>query len=129
MLRRKYSRDHCGPASWWDPEALRSEIIRDLVEKLPVMITPRWLETRTQPIAVRNVLQYLEGVPGTRESVGQGLATSAAPRCSPTRRCCQKFAAVQGLATPDLDAAGADAKDLLPLALLRDLHLLSKLAA
>jgi hypothetical protein len=38
------------------------EIIRDLVEKLPVMVTPRWLNTRCQPIAVRNVIQYLEGV-------------------------------------------------------------------
>src|SRR5688572_21196012 len=38
------------------------EIIRDLVEKLPLMITPRWLDTRTQPIAIRNVLQFLNGV-------------------------------------------------------------------
>jgi len=38
------------------------EIIRDLVEKLPVMIAPRWVNTRCQPIALRNVLQYLEGV-------------------------------------------------------------------
>ena len=38
------------------------EIIRDLVEKLPVMVTPKWLNTRCQPIAVRNVIQYLEGV-------------------------------------------------------------------
>ncbi|MCU0376666.1 MAG: SDR family oxidoreductase [Bacteroidales bacterium] len=38
------------------------EIIRDLVEKLPVMITPRWLNTRSQPIAVQNVTEYLNGV-------------------------------------------------------------------
>ncbi len=38
------------------------EIIRDLVEKLPVMITPRWLNTQCQPIAVRNVIQFLSGV-------------------------------------------------------------------
>ena len=36
------------------------EIVRDLVEKLPVMVAPRWLRTRSQPIAVRNVLQFLE---------------------------------------------------------------------
>lgn len=36
------------------------EIIRDLVEKLPVMIAPRWLKTRSQPIAVRDVLRFLE---------------------------------------------------------------------
>lgn len=38
------------------------EIIRDLVEKLPVMIAPRWLHTKCQPIAVRNVIQFLVGV-------------------------------------------------------------------
>jgi len=38
------------------------EIIRDLVEKLPVMITPKWLNTRHQPIAIRNILEYLTGV-------------------------------------------------------------------
>jgi len=38
------------------------EIIRDLVEKLPVMVAPRWLNTRSQPIAIRNVVEYLSGV-------------------------------------------------------------------
>ncbi len=38
------------------------EIIRDITEKLPFMITPKWLNTKCQPIAVRNVLQYLTGV-------------------------------------------------------------------
>lgn len=38
------------------------EIIRDLVEKLPVMITPRWLNTKSQPLAIRNVIEYLTGV-------------------------------------------------------------------
>lgn len=35
------------------------EIMRYLVERLPVMVTPRWIFTRCQPIAVRNVLHYL----------------------------------------------------------------------
>ncbi|QBZ98744.1 SDR family oxidoreductase [Flavobacterium sangjuense] len=38
------------------------EIIRDLCEKLPVMITPKWVLTKTQPIAIRDVIQYLLGV-------------------------------------------------------------------
>jgi uncharacterized protein YbjT (DUF2867 family) len=38
------------------------EIIRDLVEKLPVMIAPRWLNTITQPVAIRNVIEFLSGV-------------------------------------------------------------------
>ncbi|MBD0831679.1 SDR family oxidoreductase [Aestuariibaculum sediminum] len=35
------------------------EIIRDLVEKLPVMVTPKWLNTKTQPIGIRDVLSFL----------------------------------------------------------------------
>lgn len=38
------------------------EIIRDLCEKLPIMITPKWVLTKTQPIAIRDVMQYLIGV-------------------------------------------------------------------
>ncbi|MDQ7818129.1 MAG: SDR family oxidoreductase [Melioribacteraceae bacterium] len=38
------------------------EIIRDLVEKLPVMIAPKWLKTKHQPIAIRNVIECLTGV-------------------------------------------------------------------
>jgi uncharacterized protein YbjT (DUF2867 family) len=38
------------------------EIIRDLVEKLPVMIAPQWLNTATQSIAIRNVIEFLSGV-------------------------------------------------------------------
>ena len=38
------------------------EIIRDLVEKLPAMITPRWVNTKCQPIAIRNVIEFLNGV-------------------------------------------------------------------
>jgi uncharacterized protein YbjT (DUF2867 family) len=44
------------------------EIIRDLVEKIPIMITPKWLETKCQPISIRNVIQYLIGVIGREES-------------------------------------------------------------
>jgi hypothetical protein len=35
------------------------EILRYLVERLPIMITPRWVSTESQPIAIRNVLHYL----------------------------------------------------------------------
>jgi uncharacterized protein YbjT (DUF2867 family) len=35
------------------------EIIRDLVEKLPVMITPKWLNTKSQPISIRDVISFL----------------------------------------------------------------------
>lgn len=38
------------------------EIIRDLTEKLPFMTVPRWVNTKCQPIAIRDVLGYLNGV-------------------------------------------------------------------
>ena len=43
------------------------EIIRDIVEKLPVMITPKWLNTKTQPIGVRDVLTYLSNALGNKK--------------------------------------------------------------
>ncbi|MBE0676292.1 MAG: SDR family oxidoreductase [Bacteroidales bacterium] len=49
------------------------EIIRDLVEKLPVMITPEWLNTRCQPIAIQNVIQYLNGVLGNEKTFDQSF--------------------------------------------------------
>lgn len=47
------------------------EIIRDLVEKLPIMITPRWLNTKCQPIAIRNAIEFLTGVIGKTETYRQ----------------------------------------------------------
>jgi len=47
------------------------EIIRDLTEKLPFMVTPKWTLTRCQPIAIRNVIKYLIGVLGNQKCYGQ----------------------------------------------------------
>lgn len=44
------------------------EIIRDLVEKLPIMITPKWLKTKCQPVAIRNVVEFLYGIMGNAET-------------------------------------------------------------
>jgi uncharacterized protein YbjT (DUF2867 family) len=49
------------------------EIMRDLVEKLPVMIAPKWLKTSSQPIAVRNVIEYLTGVLMNPEIYGKSF--------------------------------------------------------
>lgn len=38
------------------------EIIRDLVEKLPIMIAPKWLKTRCQPIGISDVIKILTGI-------------------------------------------------------------------
>jgi uncharacterized protein YbjT (DUF2867 family) len=47
------------------------EILRYLVQRLPVMITPKWVSTPCQPIAVRNVLTYLIGVLSVSETTGR----------------------------------------------------------
>ena len=46
------------------------ELTRQLVEHLPVMVTPRWVATRTQPIAVDDVVRYLAGVLEPPEAAG-----------------------------------------------------------
>jgi hypothetical protein len=40
------------------------EIIRDLVEKLPIMIAPKWLKTKCQPIGISDVIEILTGILG-----------------------------------------------------------------
>jgi uncharacterized protein YbjT (DUF2867 family) len=49
------------------------EILRYLVERLPVMLTPRWVRTECQPIAVRNVLHYLVACLDVPETAGREL--------------------------------------------------------
>ncbi|NYJ08826.1 NAD(P)H-binding protein [Petropleomorpha daqingensis] len=47
------------------------ELTRQLVAHLPVMVTPRWVHTRTQPIAVADVVRYLVGVLEAPEAEGR----------------------------------------------------------
>ena len=49
------------------------EMLRYLTERLPVMVTPRWVHTRIQPIAVRDVLRYLVGVAGLPADVNRSF--------------------------------------------------------
>ncbi|MEJ2595975.1 MAG: DUF2867 domain-containing protein, partial [bacterium] len=49
------------------------EIIRDLVEKLPVMVTPKWLNTKSQPIAIRDVVKFLTGALLMKETFDQSF--------------------------------------------------------
>lgn len=49
------------------------EIIRDLAEKLPFMITPKWAKTLCQPISIRNVIDYLVGVSEHPECRGKSF--------------------------------------------------------
>lgn len=49
------------------------EMIRYLTERLPIMICPRWVFTRIQPIAIHDVLDYLSAAPRVPESIGQTI--------------------------------------------------------
>jgi uncharacterized protein YbjT (DUF2867 family)/membrane protease YdiL (CAAX protease family) len=52
-------------------QGLSWEMTRQLVERLPLMVTPRWVSTRTQPIAVSDVVRYLVGVLALPETAGR----------------------------------------------------------
>ena len=47
------------------------EILRQLVARLPVMVTPRWVQTRTQPVAIDDAVAFLVGVLGHDEAIGE----------------------------------------------------------
>ncbi|WP_433229712.1 SDR family oxidoreductase [Actinomadura formosensis] len=49
------------------------EMLRYLTERLPVMVTPRWVHTRIQPIAIRDVLHYLVAAAGLPAEVSRGF--------------------------------------------------------
>ena len=72
------------------------EIIRDLVEKLPVMITPKWLKTRCQPIAIKNVIQFLYGVAGKSETYGSTYDIGG-PEIMSYKEMLLRFAKARGL--------------------------------
>ena len=72
------------------------EILRYLVERLPVMVTPRWVGTESQPIAVRNVIHYLTACLETPETIGRTLDIGG-PDIVTYRELMQIMAAALGL--------------------------------
>ncbi len=58
--------------------SLSFEMIRYLAERVPIMICPRWVFTRTQPIAIRNVLDYLVAALEQPESAGEVIEIGGA---------------------------------------------------
>lgn len=51
--------------------SLSFELVRYLTERVPILVCPRWVHTPTQPIAIRDVLQYLMGALEQPESAGE----------------------------------------------------------
>ena len=72
------------------------EIVRDLAEKLPVMICPRWVNTRCQPIAIRDVIHYLTVLLEVPESRGQ-VYDIGGPEVLRYRDLLEGYAKVRGL--------------------------------
>jgi len=71
------------------------EIIRDLCEKLPIMITPKWVLTKTQPIAIRDVIYFLTGVLGHTETYGESFDI-AGPDVLTYKQMLQQYAQARG---------------------------------
>lgn len=72
------------------------EILRYLVERLPMMVTPRWVSTECQPIAVQNVLHYLVACLTCPDTVGRTLDIGGADVMT-YREIMQLMAAALGL--------------------------------
>jgi uncharacterized protein YbjT (DUF2867 family) len=72
------------------------EIIRDLVEKMPAMIAPRWLNTKCQPIAIRNVVEYLSGVMLKEETYNRSFDIGG-PDVLTYKEMLLRFAHIRGL--------------------------------
>lgn len=72
------------------------EIIRDLVERLPIMIAPKWLNHLTQPIAVRDVLIYLTLILGNPACFNQSFEIGG-PDVMSYKELLLNFAKIRGL--------------------------------
>jgi uncharacterized protein YbjT (DUF2867 family) len=72
------------------------EMLRYLTERLPVMITPRWVHNRIQPIAVRDVLRYLITAAGLPPEVNRGFDIGG-PDVLTYEQMMHRYAAVAGL--------------------------------
>lgn len=72
------------------------EMLRYLTERLPVMVTPRWVHSRIQPIAVRDVLRYLVGCATLPASVSRAFDIGG-PDVMNYAEMMQRYAAVAGL--------------------------------
>ena len=76
--------------------SLSFEMLRYLTERLPAMITPRWVRTRVQPIAIRDVLMYLVGCTSLPSTVSRWFDIGG-PDVLTYEDMMQRYAAVAGL--------------------------------
>lgn len=71
------------------------EMLHSLVEHLPIMITPRWVSTKCQPIAVGDVINYLVGCLHEERTAG-GTFDIGGPEILSYREMMERFAAIKG---------------------------------
>ena len=71
------------------------ETILGLVKRLPVMITPSWVSTPTQPIALDDVARYLAGVAGNEAAIGEAFDVGG-PEVMTYRQMIERIAALLG---------------------------------
>ena len=72
------------------------EILRYLVDRLPIMITPRWIDTPCQPIGIRNVLHYLIGCLLNPDTIGETFDIGQ-PKVTSYRKLMEVYAEEAGL--------------------------------
>lgn len=72
------------------------EMLRYLVERLPVMVTPKWINTRIQPIAIRDVVAYLVGCLMNPDTAGQDFDIGG-PEVFTYEEMMQHYAEARGL--------------------------------
>lgn len=100
-------------------------MLSSLIKRLPVMVCPRWVLTRTQPIAIRDTLAYLSGALGRMETTGRDWEIGG-PDVMTYREMMLRAAAVLGrhprivtvpVLTPNLSAYWVDLVTPLPMAM------------
>lgn len=105
------------------------EVIRDLTFHLPVMVAPRWVRSRTQPIALQDLLTYLVRVIETPKTAG-GIYDVGGPNVLSYEEMIQQFAVVNGkrvtilpvpVLTPRLSSYWLDLVTAVPAAVARPL--------
>ncbi len=77
------------------PGSAAYEVIRDLVNHLPLMVTPRWVKSKSSPIALENLLEYLVRLPQIDEAAGR-IYEAAGPEVLSYESMMREFGAAVG---------------------------------
>jgi hypothetical protein len=95
------------------PGSAAYEVVRDLVNHLPLMVTPRWVRSKSSPIALENLLEYLVRVaswtrPPARSRRGRARLHQLRGGDAPVRRSGRQAAPhpSRSVLTPELSLAG-----------------------